>query len=271
MKKFFGFLKSKLFLLNLLAAFIVLLLIFVFLNIYLKSYTNHGESITTPILIGLDIDEAITIIEDNGFNYEIIDTIFDGDFAKNAIVEQNPKAESLVKKGRKIYLIVNSTEDEMISMPQLVGLSIRQVNSTIETYGLTVGKLKYVPDVAVNVVIKQFYKGNEINAGTKVKKGSEIDLILGLGISDNTTSIPRLLGLSYKDASNKLLDLYLNTGVVIYDESVKTRKDSINAKVYKQYPKNDTINKINLGYTVDIWLSADKDLLKSMNDEGNDN
>lgn len=262
MNKFFRFITSKLFLLNFVGAILILVAIFIILNFYLKSYTNHGETVTVPTLIDVETFEAIDIIEQNGFKYEIIDTVYDNKHEKGVVVEQNPKPESLVKEGRKIYLIVNSNQDEMITMPQLIGQSLRQVNSMIETYGLTISNLRYVPDVAVNVVIRQMYDGEDIAAGEKIKKGSPIDLVLGLGLSDKTTTIPSLKGLSYKEASNKLLDVYLNPGAVNYDNTVKNKKDSTNAKVYKQSPVSDTINKVNLGYNVDIWLTLDKKLLK---------
>lgn len=263
MKKFLNFLKSKLFLLNFGGAVVFFILIFVILNLSLKSYTKHGETVTIPTLIGMQTDEAIALIEENGFKYEIIDTVFDNKYDKGSVVEQNPVPESLVKDGRKIYIIVNSNQDEMISMPQLVGFSMRQVQSMAETYGLNIGGLRYVPDIAVNVVIKQMYKGEEIDAGAKIKKGSTIDLVLGLGISDKTTTVPSLIGKTYKEASNTLLDLFLNTGAVNYDKTVKTKNDSLKAKVYRQSPGSSTINEVNLGYNVDIWLTKDESLLNA--------
>ncbi len=263
MKKFLNFLKSKLFLLNFGGAVVFFILIFVILNLSLKSYTKHGETVTIPTLIGMQTDEAIALIEENGFKYEIIDTVFDNKYDKGSVVEQNPVPESLVKEGRKIYIIVNSNQDEMISMPQLVGFSMRQVQSMAETYGLNIGGLRYVPDIAVNVVIKQMYKGEEIDAGAKIKKGSTIDLVLGLGISDKTTTVPSLIGKTYKEASNTLLDLFLNTGAVNYDKTVKTKNDSLKAKVYRQSPYASTINEVNLGYNVDIWLTKDESLLNA--------
>lgn len=263
MKKFLNFLKSKLFLLNFGGAVVFFILVFVILNLSLKSYTKHGETVTIPTLIGMQTDEAIALIEENGFNYEIIDTVFDNKYDKGSVVEQNPVPESLVKEGRKIYIIVNSNQDEMISMPQLVGFSMRQVQSMAETYGLNIGGLRYVPDIAVNVVIKQMYKGEEIDAGAKIKKGSTIDLVLGLGISDKTTTVPSLIGKTYKEASNTLLDLFLNTGAVNFDKTVKTKNDSLKAKVYRQSPGISTINEVNLGYNVDIWLTKDESLLNA--------
>lgn len=266
-KKLWNFLKSKVFLINLGAALAVLVLSFVVLSVSLKSYTRHGESVTVPTLVGMKIDDAIALIKENGFNYEIVDTVFDDKHDKGAIVEQNPKAESLVKEGRKIYLIVNSNNDEMISMPQLVGFTMKQVNLMMQTYGLAVGSIRYVPDIAVNVVIRQMHNGVIIEAGEKIKKGSEVDFVLGFGISDKTTSIPSVIGLTYRDASNRLLDLYLNTGSIRYDNTIKNRNDSLNAKVYRQSPQGSTINEINLGYNVDIWLTKDQSLLNSAKDE----
>ena len=75
--------------------------------------------------------------------------------------------------------------------------------------------------------------------------------------------MPSLIGLTYKEASNKLLDLFLNTGAINYDESVQNKKDSINAKVYRQSPGYSTINEVNLGYNVDIWLTLDETILET--------
>ncbi len=247
--------------------FIVALIL---LNVILKIYSRHGDSVTVPTVIGMQTDEAIALIEDNGFDYVIVDTVFDDKHDKGAVVEQNPKPESLVKDGRKIYLIVNSRQDEMISMPQFVGMSMKMVNSMAETYGLTIGSLRYVPDIAVNVVIRQMHNGDEIAPGEKIKKGSTIDLVLGLGMSDKTTVVPSLIGMTYKNASNTLLDMFLNTGAVEYDKTVKTKNDSAKAKVYRQSPSGSTINEVNLGYSVDIWLTKDDSLLKSAREEEND-
>ena len=122
-------------------------------------------------------------------------------------------------------------------MPQFIGMSVKMVNSMAENYGLKVGNLKYVPDISVNVVIRQLYRGRDIEPGIKIKKGATIDLVLGLGLSDKTTNVPTLIGLTKKEASNLLLDLYLNIGAVVYDNTVRSSQDSTNAKIYRQSPE----------------------------------
>ena len=64
-----------------------------------------------------------------------------------------------------------------------------------------------------------------------------------------------------------LIDLFLNTGAVNYDKTVKNKNDSIKAKVYRQSPSASTINEVNLGYNVDIWLTTDQSLLEASQNE----
>ncbi|HOY38464.1 MAG: PASTA domain-containing protein [Bacteroidales bacterium] len=257
MSKLLSLLKSKLLWINVgLAVAITIVLAWIVL-FFLRIYTDHGESVTVPDLVGLSMKEAEELCDDNNFQFVITDSVFSDEVDKGAVAEQNPVAGFKVKEGRTIYLIVNSTSDETVQMPTLEGVSLRQAHALLETYGLVAGNLKYVPDIAENVVIRQLYKGREIEPGTKIKKGSRIDLVLGIGLSDERATVPNLINMSYNQAYNKLLDEFLNVGAVVYDKSIRTKRDSAEARVYRQSPMPDTINTINLGSNVDIWLSRD--------------
>jgi len=261
LKKLWNLLRSKLFLVNFgIAIGITVVLVWVVMLV-LKLYTHHGESVSVPDFVGLSIEEVEKMCDDKGFTFVINDSVYSEDVDKGAVVEQNPMAGFKVKEGRTIYLVVNAMGDEMVQMPDLRGISLRNAMAVMETYGLVAGNLRYVPDIAENNVIRQLHKGKEIEPGEKIKKGSKIDLVLGLGLSDERTSVPHLRGMTYKQAYNLLLDQFLNLGAVTYDSSVKNRKDSLDARVYRQLPAADTINKINLGSNVDIWLTRDTALL----------
>ena len=106
--KFLNFLKSKLFIFNVLAAIALVIIIVIIVNFSLKIYTKHGKSVTVPEFVGEQADKALASIEENGFQYVIVDTVFDDKFPKGAITEQNPEAGSIVKSGRKIYVKINS-------------------------------------------------------------------------------------------------------------------------------------------------------------------
>lgn len=262
-KKILRLLKSKIFWINVGAAIILIVIVFIGITYYLKSYTNFGETIAVPNVIGLQLDEVENAIAARNLNFVVSDSVHHDYFDKGAVVEQYPAPGVKVKEGRKIYLITNCFEDEMIAMPEFVGYTIRQVHSFAETYGLVIGHLRYVPDIAVNVVIRQLYNDERIDAGELVPKGATIDLLVGLGLSDRKTIVPDLTGLTYREASDKLLQEYLNVGAVVYDTTVNTKNDSVKSMVFRQSPERDTINPVNLGYNIDIWLTTDTTLINN--------
>lgn len=268
--KFFKLLKSKLLWLNLLAVIVLAVIVFIGITYFLKSYTRHGEYYRVPNIIGMQIDDAQRALSAQGLNFVVSDSVYHDYFEPGAIVEQSPLPGSNVKEGRVVYLITNCFEEETVAMPDFVGLSVRQVQSLAETYGLVIGQLTYVPDIAVNVVIRQKNKGETVDPRTFIPKGSVIDLLVGQGLSDQKTFVPDLTGLNIREASDRLLRDYLNIGAVFYDTTVNNAVDSVQAMVYRQMPASDTINRVNLGYNIDVWLTTDEELIENDEDENDE-
>ncbi|HBX53486.1 MAG: hypothetical protein A2275_17270 [Bacteroidetes bacterium RIFOXYA12_FULL_35_11] len=148
---------------------------------FVDIYTRHGEAIPVPNLNGITYNEAVKILDDLKMTCVITDSVYLSDKPKGMIVDQNPPADFHVKSGRLIFVTVNSMFPERVKMPDIVGVSLRQAQAVLETYGLKVGKCKYVPDIARNNVLKQSYKGKKISEGSIIEKGSRIDLVLGKG------------------------------------------------------------------------------------------
>ncbi|MCF8297560.1 MAG: PASTA domain-containing protein [Saprospiraceae bacterium] len=213
--------------------------------------TNHGEAIILPDYSGLLIDE---IKSDNDFEFFIIDSIHDPMREKASIVAQDPLPESKVKKGRKIYLTVVAVLPEQVSMPNLVDLTLRQAKSILETYGLTVSSLKYVPDIAKNAVLEQQYKGKKIEPGTLIEKGSKIGLVLGEGLNSERISVPLLIGKKQSEAISILHASSLNVGSEIFEDGNDTSK----VRVYKQSPRASNLSIIKLGQSVNLWYRSEK-------------
>jgi beta-lactam-binding protein with PASTA domain len=152
-------------------------------------------------------------------------------------------------------------------MPNIVGVSLRQARAIVQTAGLTLGQLTYVPDIAVNNVLQQMYEGNVIEEGDSIVKGSQIDLVLGRGPSNERTAVPDLTGMFLEQAKERLTNRYLNLGAVIYDASFEDAEDSLNAFVWKQKPEFSEDDLMKLGSAVDIWLTADSTKLPLPEDE----
>ena len=59
---------------------------------------------------------------------------------------------------------------EMVAMPNLVDLPIRQAIALIASSGLEMGELRYRPDLSIDVVIEQHYNGKNITEGIPFRK-----------------------------------------------------------------------------------------------------
>ncbi|HIA36103.1 MAG TPA: PASTA domain-containing protein [Flavobacteriales bacterium] len=252
-----AFLKSRFFFFNLLiiAGLVLGLLWFIFKS--LDDFTLHGQSIIVPDLKGFEVNDLDTFLTDRKLRYIIADSIYIPTEKKGVVIDQDPKPGLSVKENRRIYLIVNAIVTPKVKLPNLIDLSLRQVITTLETYGFVVGELEYVPDIARDAVIGQKVNGIEINTGDMVKKGATIDLIMGDGLSDEEIRVPLIVGLNQEEALMVLKTSSLNEGGVVYDKTVLTSTDSANAKIWRQHPEYG-VSMINLGGNVDFWLSMDQ-------------
>ena len=258
---FFRFLTTKKFLrhLGLAVAIGIILLLCIF--IWLKIYTHHGQAITVPNLAGLTVEEVDDVTSSRRLRYEVVDSVFSTEMPRGTVLKQNPKANSQVKKNRKIFLTMNAINLEMVAMPRLVGLSIRQARLALQNAGLILGDIEYRPDYAINNVLQQMLNDSVINEGTEITKGVVIDLVLGMGLSSETTRVPDLSGLGLEEATGMIADYYLNIGAVTYDESMEDEEDSAQVFIWRQYPEFDEFKRLNMGMEVDIWLTIDSTLL----------
>ncbi len=258
---FLKFLISKRFFKQLGLAIGIALVLLMATLIWLKVYTHHGQAIRVPDLSGLTEEEVGDVITSRNLRFEVVDSVYSQEMPRGTVIKQNPRASSIVKKNRRIFLTMNAVNPEMISMPRLVGLSIGQARLALQNAGLVLGDIQYRPDYAINNVLQQMHADSVISEGTSIRKSDVIDLVLGMGLSSKTTRIPDLIGLGFENAGEIITDYYLNTGAVTYDQSMTNEEDSANAFVWRQYPEFDEFGRLNMGMEVDIWLTIDSTLL----------
>jgi eukaryotic-like serine/threonine-protein kinase len=258
---FLRFLISKAFLRHLLLAVAITVIILLVTLVWLKIYTHHGQAISVPNLTGLTLDEADDVVSSRKLNIEVLDSIYANDMPRGTVVKQNPAPSSKVKVRRRIFVTMNAVNPEKASMPNLVSLSDRQAILALENAGLELGEISYKPDFAANSVLQQKLNGSVIKEGTMIEKGSRIDLVLGMGLSNETTTVPDLEGLDLATAKAAISDRFLNFGLATYDQSVQNEEDSLLAWVYRQNPDYDGFSRINKGMEVFVWMTVDSTLL----------
>lgn len=259
MKNFFRFLGSSIFFVNLvLAILLVVGGLYITLK-YLDTYTLHSEVIQVPDLLGYQMDELPDVLDRMHLQFEISDSVYVKEKKGGEVLEQYPEQGKDVKLNRTIYVTIASYEPLKIKMPQLVDLSLRQAQTLLQSYGLEVGKLTYQPDLCKNCVLEQTIDGRPVETGQRILKGTKVDLTVGEGKSKELVSVPYCIELKFEEANQVLKLSSLNVGGISFDESVISREDSMNAKVYRQVPHFNTKASVPMGSPVDLFLTVDYD------------
>jgi beta-lactam-binding protein with PASTA domain len=223
-----------------------------FFYLYLPVTTHHGESITVPQLEGVHLDELDEFLLERDLRFEVTaDSGYSAEYSPFTVLSQNPKEGKKVKENRKIYVSLNATSPPDVKMPKLVDGSLKNAQMVLESYGLLLGEIVYEPHEFQNAVLKQKFKGEKIEQGEDIAKGSTIDLVIGNGLG-RPFSMPDVLGNNKEEAQFIIIGSGLQLG------KVRTREDDEKAAgiVLQQYPESGT--SVRTGNHVDIWVVAPK-------------
>lgn len=246
------------------------LLLLMGLYVGLKRGTRLGSTIAVPNFLGMNIEEAYALADENDLNIVVRDSIFDVDLPGGTIVDQLPRLSTVrdvtVKPGRKIYVTTNAYNRRMVDIPYVAKQTLRQALNQIERSGLTISKLSYEPDMtSTDYVLAQYVGRKEILPTTngKYPVGTGVTLKVSYRRDESSVYVPRMVGLSLQQAKHVLWDSGLNVGKIVYDESVGDIISQRKARVYRQSKGLGTTLK--RGSEVTLYLSCDEALVDSMN------
>ena len=183
MQNILSFLKSRQFFVQL-AIILGLIFLILFGTLkWLSAYTNHGKFVTVPDFRQQSVKQLDEFIKDKNLNYQIIDSIYDPKEKPGIVLRQDPEMNTEIKHNRTVYLYVTSMVAPQITMPKLINRSERQARQTLIRSGLKVGKVSQRTADCNGCVLEQLMNGVSIEPGTGVKKGSVIELVVG--VKDN--------------------------------------------------------------------------------------
>lgn len=254
---------------NLLTAVLIVAVLVVGSVILLNVLTQHNRELSVPDFSNMSLAEAEVSAQQAGVRIDVTDSVFVRKMRKGAVYRQNPAPGAKVKNGRRIMLTINAVNAKKVTMPDLVGYSMRQAKAELLSRGLVLGRLIYVQDIATNNVLRQLYDNHEIAPGVLVESESVIDLVVGLNSSDNVTYVPDVTGLKNLSARDAVQGNSLNIRTMKFDDTVKDYDDSLNAVVYRQEPSHlDSLPK-RMGDSMALYLTLDhtKVPVKEMTDE----
>lgn len=249
---------------NILTGLILAVAILLLFVLSLRWLTHHGNSRTVPSVAGKKFEEAKKFLEKEGFDVVIQDSVYVDTLPPSGVIRQVPEPDALVKVNRTVYLTINRSVPPLVEMPNLVGYSIRNAEMVLKNMGLHIGDTTFKPDFARNSVLEQRFEGNDIAAGTKLRQGSAISLVLGNGVGQYEFAVPVLIGYTLGQAKAVLGSNGINIGSVVADPGVT---DTANAYIYWQnptrYDDDRKVRHIRSGQMMDVRVGLQKPVVDS--------
>ena len=207
LKTFFKKLTSPMVWGNLLAMLIVLVLLFLGLVWWLNDYTHHGEGIEVPDLSGLNYQSSVSKGDELGLIVMIGDSTYNKKMPGGCVVGQNPEAGAKVKRGRIVYVTINSLTMPRVKIPDLVGnSSYRQAQARLKALEFKLTEPKLI-DGDKDWVYGLQCGGRNIEAGEMVAKESTLTLVIGNGLTEDDMELEEVTDEDNPDFDiNGLLD-----------------------------------------------------------------
>lgn len=114
-KKHFNFLPKRFAVLINLFIIIVIAIVGIAIAYFSTAiFTKHGQEATVPKVENMSYTKAVEFLHAKGFNVDIRDSLFRDDVKPGYVIEQFPKANSIVKPGRKIFLYINAVHPKEV-------------------------------------------------------------------------------------------------------------------------------------------------------------
>jgi len=255
MSKFTAYLKTKSFRSTIISTILVVIVIVLIAFYSLGYYTRHGSGILVPKVINMPIDRALSVLKDQGFGVST-DSVYVLDQSQGTVIEQDPDAGTNVKEGRMIYLKIVKNQAPNVALPDIIDAPYISAEATLSNYGLKIGDTTFKADIARNHVLEVKFAGQTIQAGTKIPKGSKVDLVLGDGSGASEVEIPDLINQDLDAARFVLKQSGVALGTVTYQGTIT---DSTNLIIVAQAPaKTDSVTKVANGTRINVTVTQGK-------------
>ena len=147
--------------------------------------SGGAETRTVPDISGMDVDEAVAVLENLGFTIQI-ESEYSSTFAQNAVITQSSAGDEELELGAAITLVVSMGMDPndqgeriLTKVPDFVGLSYNDAQKSAQAAGflLSIQGREYSAVVGKDKVISQ-----SVSAGSELMSGDTVRLVVSLGV-----------------------------------------------------------------------------------------
>ena len=223
-----------------------LLAILLFDMVIMPGYVRMNDGRYMVIVTGKTLQPALKVLDSEGYNGLVSDTLYSATYEAGTIVDQYPLPNTRVKEGRTVRLKIAHLE-KLVSIPDLIGRSIRSAELMLNQSGLEIDTVyeEFNSDVPSGNVTWQYPKGGDL-----LNKGMGLHLTVSLGVPPNFYQVPNLFGLSKKKAVNDLQKAGFSVGKLLYRQN----EDLIPYTVLDQSIPAETV--LEEPSTIDLTISV---------------
>ncbi|MDD5822816.1 MAG: Stk1 family PASTA domain-containing Ser/Thr kinase [Firmicutes bacterium] len=209
----------------------------------IKSGIFSGKA-EVPNLENLTYEEALDKCEEAGFNLKKGKAIYSSDVKEGLVCQQDPEAGTEAAKGSTITVNLSKGSKDG-TVPNLVGMSYNDIENYLKEFGYKLGVVKEVTSTeAAGIIIEQDPK-----AGSKLDKGSKINITISDGKGKEKGTVPSLTGKTLAEAKAAIVAAGFKVGEIKYEESEAYGNGYV---MWQQYAANTQLDK---GTTIDIEVS----------------
>ncbi|MBC8526302.1 MAG: PASTA domain-containing protein [Candidatus Cloacimonetes bacterium] len=167
----------KLIIFSILSFVIIFLLGYVLARTFMIFYTRHRNEVVVPDLVNKDYKKAQHDLYKEGLYIDKKGERNSSEILAGSILAQDPPANSMVKKGYTIDVIV-SKGPELVKIPSLDNLSVDEAKIRLMNIGLEIGSINYSYS---NEIMRRKVIYSQPISGMNIPKNSKVNLVVSLG------------------------------------------------------------------------------------------
>lgn len=177
-----------------------LLLFLAVLDEFVMPRLVANPRVRVPQLRGMSAVQARTGLERWGLWLTVKDSVYHESLVAGTIVEQDPPPGQQIRKGRRISVSVSKGR-RYYAVPEVRGKSLRDAQLQLESGQLVLGEVIYVSSdrYAAGAVVRA-----TPSPGTRLPRGTLIDLEISSGPSSTPKPVPNLVGLAIEQVEDTL-------------------------------------------------------------------
>ena len=111
---------------------------------WLDVYTNRNAVIEVPDIVGMSVTDAEEVLQRDRLTIMVSDSVYNDNAKPGEVVESTPEPGSKIKKGRKIFVIINSYSTRTNTIPKIHEVSMRQALAMLKAVGFESVTVRYV-------------------------------------------------------------------------------------------------------------------------------